>query len=99
MRIHDRNLQSKMFEVLGISGEEQERKFGFFIEAFKYGAPPHAGLAYGLDRMVMLLLGAGSIREVIAFPKNQNAECPVSEAPAPAETEQLEELDIKIISK
>ncbi len=96
VRIHDRKLQAKMFEVLGLSDEECQEKFGFLIEAFKYGAPPHAGLAYGLDRLVMLLLGEKSIREVIAFPKNQNAECPVCEAPAPVEADQLEELGIEI---
>lgn len=96
VRIHDRNLQSKMFKVLGLTEEECEEKFGFLIEAFKYGAPPHAGLAYGLDRLVMLLLGENSIREVIAFPKNQNAECPVCEAPAPVEQDQLDELGICI---
>lgn len=96
VRIHDRQLQAKMFEVLGLSDEECQEKFGFLIEAFKYGAPPHAGLAYGLDRLVMLLLGEKSIREVIAFPKNQNAECPVCEAPAPVEADQLEELGIEV---
>lgn len=94
IRIHDRNLQAKMFEVLGLGEAEQQEKFGFFIEAFKYGAPPHAGLAYGLDRLIMLLLGESSIREVIAFPKNANAECPVSEAPGRAEEAQLEELGL-----
>ena len=98
VRIHDRELQARMFEVLGLSDEECQEKFGFLIEAFKYGAPPHAGLAYGLDRLVMLLLGEKSIREVIAFPKNQNAECPVCEAPAPVETDQLEELGISIVA-
>ena len=83
-----------MFEVLGLTKEECEEKFGFLIEAFKYGAPPHGGLAYGLDRLVMLLLGESSIREVIAFPKNQNAQCMVSEAPAPVDDVQLEELGI-----
>ena len=94
IRIHDRNLQAKMFEVLGLTKEECEEKFGFLIEAFKYGAPPHGGLAYGLDRLVMLLLGESSIREVMAFPKNQNAQCMVSEAPAPVDDVQLEELGI-----
>ena len=98
VRIHDRELQARMFEVLGLSDEECQEKFGFLIEAFKYGAPPHAGLAYGLDRLVMLLLGEKSIREVIAFPKNQNAECPVCEAPAPVEADQLEELGISIVA-
>lgn len=96
IRIHDKDLQAKMFNVLGLTDEECEEKFGFLIEAFKYGVPPHAGLAYGLDRLVMLLIGESSIREVIAFPKNQNAECMVSEAPAIAPQEQLKELGIKI---
>lgn len=96
VRIHDRELQKKMFRVLGLTEEECEEKFGFLIEAFKYGAPPHAGLAYGLDRMVMLLLGEKSIREVIAFPKNQNAECLVSGAPGPVENAQLEELGLRL---
>ena len=84
-----------MFKALGLTQEECEEKFGFLIEAFKYGAPPHGGLAYGLDRMVMLLLGESSIREVMAFPKNQNAQCLVSDAPAPIDEAQLEELRIK----
>ena len=96
VRIHDQELQKKMFSVLGLTEEECEQKFGFLIEAFKYGAPPHAGLAYGLDRLVMLLLGEKSIREVIAFPKNAAAECPLCEAPAPAEQEQLDELGIEL---
>ncbi len=99
IRIHDRELQDKMFKVLGLGEEERMEKFGFFIEAFKYGAPPHAGLAYGLDRMVMLLLGESSIREVIAFPKNANAECPVSEAPGKADSVQLEELGLVVVAK
>ena len=99
IRIHDRELQDKMFKVLGLGEEERMEKFGFFIEAFKYGAPPHAGLAYGLDRMVMLLLGKSSIREVIAFPKNANAECPVSEAPGKADSVQLEELGLAVVAK
>jgi aspartyl-tRNA synthetase len=89
VRIHDKDLQARMFKALGLTDEECEEKFGFLIEAFKYGAPPHAGLAYGLDRLVMLLLGEKSIREVIAFPKNQNAECPVCEAPAPQAKDSL----------
>ena len=96
IRIHDKDLQAKMFEVMGLTKEECEEKFGFLIEAFKYGAPPHGGLAYGLDRLVMLLLGEQSIREVIAFPKNQNAQCLVSEAPAPVDKAQLEELGISV---
>lgn len=96
IRIHDRNLQAKMFEVLGLTKEECDEKFGFLIEAFKYGAPPHGGLAYGLDRLVMLLLGESSIRETMAFPKNQNAQCLVSDAPAPVDKSQLEELGIEV---
>lgn len=99
VRIHDKDLQARMFKALGLTDEECQVKFGFLIEAFKYGAPPHAGLAYGLDRLVMLLLGEKSIREVIAFPKNQNAECPVCEAPAPAGEGQLEELGIELIEE
>ncbi len=98
VRIHDKDLQARMFRALGLTDEECQEKFGFLIEAFKYGAPPHAGLAYGLDRLVMLLLGEKSIREVIAFPKNQNAECPVCEAPAPAGEGQLEELGIELVN-
>jgi len=96
IRIHDKDLQAKMFEILGLTKEECDEKFGFLIEAFKYGVPPHGGLAYGLDRLVMLLLGEQSIREVIAFPKNQNAQCLVCEAPAPVDEAQLEELGIEL---
>lgn len=95
IRIHDRHLQAKMFEILGLTKEECDEKFGFLIEAFKYGVPPHGGLAYGLDRLVMLLSGESSIREVMAFPKNQNAQCLVSAAPAPVDETQLNELGIK----
>ena len=95
IRIHDKDLQAKMFDVLGLTKEECDEKFGFLIEAFKYGVPPHGGLAYGLDRLVMLLTGESSIREVMAFPKNQNAQCLVCEAPAPVYDDQLDELGIK----
>lgn len=99
IRIHERDLQRKMFEALGLSDEEAEEKFGFLLEAFRYGAPPHGGLAYGLDRLVMLMLGESSIREVIAFPKNQNAQCLMSEAPGDISEEQLEELSIKVTAE
>lgn len=96
IRIHDSKLQSLMFEALGLTEEEADEKFGFLLEAFKYGVPPHGGLAYGLDRLVMLLTHEKSIREVIAFPKNQAAVCMLSEAPAVADESQLEELGIGI---
>ncbi len=85
-----------MFKALGFTEERANEKFGYLLEAFKYGTPPHAGLAFGLDRLVMLLAGTDNIREVIAFPKNQNAVCPMTNAPTLAEDEQLEELSIKV---
>lgn len=99
IRIHDRELQKTMFRALGLTDEEAANKFGFLLEAFKYGVPPHGGLAYGLDRMIMLLRGEKSIREVIAFPKNQAAVCLLSEAPSPAGEDQLKELGIALIKE
>ena len=99
IRIHDRELQRRMFKALGLSDEEVQEKFGFLLEAFRYGVPPHGGLAYGLDRLVMLLLGENSIRETIAFPKNQAAEDPVSGAPGEVDADQLEELGLKLSDK
>ena len=99
IRIHDKSLQRDMFKAIGISDEDIEQKFGFLIEAFRYGVPPHGGLAYGLDRLAMILLGADTIKEVIAFPKNQNAQCMVSEAPGFVDTEQLQELGLKKIDR
>jgi aspartyl-tRNA synthetase len=98
IRIHDRELQNRIFEALGLTAREIGSKFGFLLEAFRYGAPPHGGLAYGLDRLIMLLLGEDSIRETIAFPKNQAAEDPVSGAPGEATPEQLAELGLELIS-
>ena len=96
IRIHQRDVQEKMFKALGLTDEEIEEKFGFLVEAFRYGAPPHGGLAYGLDRMVMLLAGASSIRDVIAFPKNQAAQCMVSGAPGEADDAAMAELGLQL---
>ena len=94
VRIHQADIQSKMFEVLGFTPERAGEQFGFLLEAFKYGVPPHAGLAYGLDRVVMLMVGADSIRDVIAFPKVKDASCLMTEAPGQVDDKQLEELHI-----
>ncbi len=99
IRIHNGELQKKMFKALGISDDEAREKFGFLLEAFRYGTPPHGGLAYGLDRLVMIMLGESSIREVIAFPKNQNAQCLMSGAPGNIDEEQLKELSISVVSE
>lgn len=99
VRIHDRELQSKMFSTLGIDEETAEMKFGFLLEAFKYGVPPHAGLAFGLDRLVTLLLGLEDIRDVIAFPKVQNASELLSKCPAPADPDALKELCIAVTAE
>jgi aspartyl-tRNA synthetase len=96
IRIHQQELQARMFEILGFAPEEAERQFGFLMSAFRYGVPPHGGLAYGLDRIVMLLLGAESIREVIAFPKVQNSSCLMTEAPDIVAEHQLKELGLAI---
>ena len=99
VRIHQDDVQEKMFEVIGIQKEEAWDRFGFLLSAFKYGVPPHAGLAYGLDRMVMLLVKAESIREVMAFPKVKDASCLMSEAPNVVDDVQLEELGIAIVAQ
>jgi aspartyl-tRNA synthetase len=96
VRIHNPALQENMFKVLGISQEEANLKFGFFLEALKYGAPPHAGIALGLDRFAAILTGSESIREVIAFPKTQTASCLLSDAPSRVDKKQLDELGIAI---
>ncbi|MGC6172928.1 aspartate--tRNA ligase [Lacrimispora sp. 38-1] len=96
VRIHQGDIQSKMFEVLGFTKEQANEQFGFLLDAFRFGVPPHAGLAYGLDRVVMLMVGADSIRDVIAFPKVKDASCLMSEAPAPVDPRQLEDLGIKV---
>lgn len=96
IRIHDRSVQEKMFNVLGFTDEQIQERFGFFVNAFRYGAPPHGGLAFGLDRLVMLLSGAESIRDVIAFPKVQNASCLMTDAPGEVEQKQLDELSLEV---
>ena len=96
IRIHQDDIQEKMFEVLGFTEEQAQEQFGFLLDAFKYGVPPHAGLAYGLDRMVMLMMQCDSIRDVIAFPKVKDASCLMSHAPSPVDEKQLEELGIEV---
>ncbi|WP_151671132.1 aspartate--tRNA ligase [Nitrincola schmidtii] len=96
VRIHDQTMQRAVFKVLGITDEEAEEKFGFLLNALRYGAPPHGGLAFGLDRLVMLMTGSASIREVIAFPKTQSAACLLTDAPGEVSAAQLRELNIKL---
>jgi aspartyl-tRNA synthetase len=99
IRIHSQAMQREVFKVLGISDEEAQEKFGFLLDALKYGCPPHGGLAFGLDRLVMLMLGRDSIRDVIAFPKTQSANCLLTDAPGSVTSAQLRELNIRLREK
>jgi aspartyl-tRNA synthetase len=96
IRIHDQAMQANVFDVLGIDADEQRDKFGFLLDALQYGAPPHGGIALGLDRLMMLMLGSDSIRDVIAFPKTQSAACLLTEAPSPIASSQLRDLGIRV---
>ena len=97
MRIYDQDLQNRIFEILGLSEKEIDYLFGFFIEALKYGTPPHGGIALGLDRIVMILTNTTNIRDVIAFPKNQNARDIMNQSPSGVDQIQLDELKIKVV--
>lgn len=97
VRIHQEDIQERMFKALGFTNEEAHEQFGFLLDAFKYGVPPHAGLAYGLDRLVMHMAKEDNIREVIAFPKVKDASCLMTNAPSPVDSKQLEELAIDIV--
>jgi aspartyl-tRNA synthetase len=96
IRINKPEMQQSVFEVLGIGEEEAQEKFGFLLDALSFGCPPHGGIAFGLDRLIMLMTGATSIRDVIAFPKTQSAACPLTDAPGDVSAKQLRELNIRL---
>lgn len=99
MRIHKKEMQKKIFDIIGFDEKEAQRRFGFLLKAFEYGAPPHAGVAFGIDRMVALLTGLDSIRDTIAFPKTQKGTCLITGAPADVDKDQLQELGIMTLNK
>jgi len=99
IRIHDPDLQKRIFDIVGFPEEEARRRFGFLLEAFRYGAPPHGGIAPGLDRLVMLLSGESTIREVIAFPKNTLGANPMDDSPSTVDPRQLSELSIRVVEQ
>jgi aspartyl-tRNA synthetase len=96
IRIHRRDLQERIFRRIGLDRDEAKERFGFLLEAFSYGAPPHGGIAFGLDRLLALMCGADTIREVIAFPKTQSGSCPMTDAPSSVDEKQLKELGIRL---
>jgi aspartyl-tRNA synthetase len=99
IRIHRRDWQEKMFELVGLSPQEAHDKFGYMLDAFEYGTPPHGGIAFGVDRLIMIMAGRNSIRDVIAFPKTQSASCLLTQAPSKVTSQQLRELSLKVQSK
>src|SRR4029078_11807656 len=99
VRIHRRDIQARIFSMLGISEEEAQSRFGFLLDAFRYGAPPHAGFAFGIDRLAAILAGEDNIREVIAFPKTQSGADPLTGAPTEIDAAQLKELGLNVLPK